>query len=52
MTQLTKKEVKHHAGLARLAMTDDEAEMFAGNLMTSLDLPMNFKNWTLTMLLQ
>ena len=32
MTQLTKEEVKRHAGLARIAMTDDEAEMFAEQL--------------------
>ena len=32
MTQLTKDEVKRHAGLARLAMTDAEAEMFAEQL--------------------
>jgi aspartyl-tRNA(Asn)/glutamyl-tRNA(Gln) amidotransferase subunit C len=32
MTQLTINEVKRHAGLARLAMTDVEAEMFAGQL--------------------
>ena len=32
MTQLTIDEVKRHAGLARLAMTDDEAEMFAEQL--------------------
>lgn len=32
MTQLTINEVKRHAGLARLAMTDAEAELFAGQL--------------------
>ncbi len=32
MTQLTINEVKRHAGLARIAMTDNEAEMFAGQL--------------------
>ena len=32
MTQLTIDEVKRHAGLARLAMTDAEAEMFAEQL--------------------
>ena len=32
MTQLTIEEVKRHAGLARLAMTDEEAEMFAEQL--------------------
>ena len=32
MTQLTKEEVKHHAGLAWLAMTDAEAETYAANL--------------------
>ena len=32
MTQLTIDEVKRHAGLARIAMTDAEAEMFAEQL--------------------
>lgn len=32
MTQLTISEVKRHAGLARLAMTDAEAEVFANKL--------------------
>ena len=32
MTQLTIDEVKRHAGLARLAMTDAEAELLAGQL--------------------
>ena len=32
MTQLTISEVKRHAGLARLAMTDAEAEVFVGRL--------------------
>jgi len=32
MTQLTIDEVKRHAGLARLAITDAEAEMFAEQL--------------------
>ena len=32
MTKLTISEVKRHAGLARLAMTDAEAEVFVGRL--------------------
>ena len=32
MTQLTKEEVKQSRSLARLAITDDEAEMFAEQL--------------------
>jgi|SRR5690606_21148230 aspartyl-tRNA(Asn)/glutamyl-tRNA(Gln) amidotransferase subunit C len=32
MAKLTKEEVKHVADLARLAITEEEAELFAGQL--------------------
>ena len=37
MTKLTKDEVKDIAGRAMLALTDEEAEKFAGELTTFID---------------